>query len=94
MEETPELKAREQASQDLANIAALKKFAPFNDYFMRRLRMKLESASRRVLYETGISPEEREAERLRVITLDEVLKMMAVDERISRGIVEGPSTPD
>jgi len=88
MEYTPEHKSRDEAARDLTDIAALKKYEPFNSYFLRRLRMKQTDAERKALYDRNLTAQEREEERLRAQTLDEILRMMSVDEGIARGIVE------
>lgn len=80
------IKARQQAAEDLEDIAFLKREGPFQRYWLRHLRLKREAM--RVSFENDppltCTHEEREIRRRILKSYDELLGMMALHEASAR----------
>lgn len=81
--------ARQQAGQDIADIEALAKFEPFNRYWLRRLQQKHATAERSFKHDK-LSHEDREAERQKVLLLEELRDMPQKDRAVNQRVVEAP----
>lgn len=81
--------ARERATQDLANIAALRENEPFQNYFVRRLNERHAAAATAFKYDT-LSHEDREVQRRLVLEYEDIAKMMAKDEVECHKLLEPP----
>ncbi len=83
-------KARQQAGQDLVDIAALKKSEPFNRYWLRFLAQKKEQLREKFTDEPPekCSHEEREIRRRLLKFCEELEGMMAQHEAVCRATVE------
>lgn len=82
--------SHEKAKQDLEDILDLKKYAPFQRYFVRRLSQKRGESDDKS--KRGKTPEEREQHRQNWLLLDELLSMMIQDEAACRSTLEATST--
>jgi len=75
---------RESAKRDLQDIAALRRTEAFSRYFLRRLRDKHTDAEQHFKYDEPAKCDavQRELWRQRMLLLEEIINMSAVDERI------------
>jgi hypothetical protein len=73
---TDQQRETEQARRDLEDIAALRASEPFNRYFLRCLRQKKDLAQTRALRTPGLTPAQREEERIKFLALEEIDGMM------------------
>ncbi len=82
MESNDALVAAERNRQDLEDIVSLKNSDAFNRYWLRRLKQKRENAEREFKYEPAskITKERREELRQVMLALEELEKMMDVDQ--------------
>lgn len=71
--------AHELNLRDLGDISALKRFEPFERYWMRCLRQKREAKHEDFLH-GKVTKDEREELRQQVLLLDEILAMPADHE--------------
>lgn len=62
---------RERAAKDLSAIAELRRSDAFNDYFMRRLKDKIERNWKSHKYD-DMTPEKREALRQQTLAFEEI----------------------
>lgn len=82
---TPEAAERARAAADLEDIERLKKFPPFR-YFMRRIEEETEKTSAKILDSTT-KDEDLHDLKVRHRTLDEVSKILEVDESGCRSVI-------
>lgn len=82
--------ARKKASEDLADIEALKRFEPFNRLFVRRVNEELEKRRETVLHKRDLTPEALYNERLLYLAALDTSNLLATDERSCRNTL-GPS---
>lgn len=84
-------RVRSQASEDLMDIASLKKDGPFNRYWMRQLAAKREQMLRRYVEEDSdkCPHEEREILRRLIKFCDELNRMPAEHEASARKVLLG-----
>lgn len=82
------IKARQQAAEDLEDIAALKRPGPFERYWLRHLRLKREAIKKAFEDDAPekCSHEEREIRRRILKSYDELLGMMASHEVSARAV--------
>lgn len=87
MDVTDQQVAAERARQDLEDIMSLKNSDAFNRYFLRRLTQKRTEVERRFKYEPpeNVDKDQREELRQTMLALEDLEKMMAVDEGNIRG---------
>lgn len=72
-------RAREQEAQDLADIAELKRTTGWDRYWMRRLQTKRQRFEKS-FKDDPMTHEEREVMRQRILLMEEIEKILAVDE--------------
>lgn len=85
----PNQQSRQQAGQDMADIAALEKFDPFQRYWMRRLHQRHDELQ--ASFETGeMSLEMREIKRCQMLLLREFITMPAKDRIAAAKEAEAP----
>lgn len=77
--ENPEQNQMELDGADLAAIRELRKSVPFNHYFLRRVREKIQEAEAAILENGKVFGEELERQRIRRWTLLEVAGIMDDD---------------
>lgn len=79
--------AAERARQDLEDIMSLKNSDAFNRYFLRRLTQKRAEIERKFKYEPPEKVDKNQREELRqtMLALEDLEKMMSVDEGNIRG---------
>lgn len=94
MEFTDAQVARERQLQDLEDIRELKKNSAFTRYWLRRLTQKRAEIERRFKYDPPekVSKDQREELRQAMIALEDLEKMMAVDEGNIRGAISVGAT--
>lgn len=81
----PEAEERARAAGDLEQIDRLKKFAPFR-YFTRRISEEVEKTASRIL-DPGTKDDELHDLKVRHKTLEEISKMLEVDESGCRNVI-------
>lgn len=81
--------ARKKASDDLADIEALKRFEPFNRLFVRRVQEELEKRREIVLHKRDLTPEALHNERLLYLAALDTSNLMKNDETACRNTL-GP----
>lgn len=91
MEANDALVAAERARQDLEDIVSLKNSDAFNRYWMRRLTQKRAEVERQFKYEK-VDKHRREELRQTMLALEELEKMMAVDEGNIKGGILRPTS--
>jgi DNA-binding SARP family transcriptional activator len=81
-------KKREAASQDLADIEALSKSAPFNRYFVGEINRLFQESQELAL--SGKTAEDRDRGRYRAMLLREISEMPAKHRAIAEAILSAP----
>jgi len=82
-----EAESRSKAYEDAAAIVALRKFSPFQSYFLRRVREKRDALCVQILEDDRITAAERETLRHTRKALNEILGMLDADEASCRKLV-------
>ncbi len=82
-------RAREQEAQDLADIAELKRTVAWERYWLRRLRMKREGFAQKFKNDP-MSHEEREVMRQRILLMEEIEKILDIDQGSIRATSPSP----
>lgn len=81
--------ARQQASDDLIDISALKQFVPFNRYWLRRMRATRDSMIQSHIYD-DMPADKREALRQRILFCKFLENMPATDASIAETVLRNP----
>lgn len=83
---TPAAAERARAAADLEDIERLKKFPAFHTYFMRRVSEEVEKTKEKILDPTTKDDDLHDL-KVRHKTLDEISKLLDVDESGCRSII-------
>jgi len=84
---SPQALERKRAAEDLEDIERLKRFAPFQRYFHRRILSERDRIQERILSEGKLEDGELHDLRVAHRTLSGIAKMMGQDEAACRNIL-------
>lgn len=80
---------RESAKRDLQDIAKLLNCEGYQRWFLRRLTDKRNEAHEGLLHKEGITAEQREVFRQRVLIFDEIMQLAERDRALAMRDLEG-----
>jgi hypothetical protein len=77
-----------RAVQDLENIAKLRKFPPFTDYYQRRLVGEIQRLRDSILHDRELNKDRLWEERLKFLQAYDILALTAQDEASCRSMLD------
>lgn len=77
--------ARQRAAQDIEHIRAIRNHPAWGAWYMRRMKQKIESEA--AVMKRGVTLDERELARQRLLLLEEIAGMPEADESACRRIL-------
>lgn len=83
----------EQAAQDVADIAALKRSEAFNRYYLRRLEEKIQKLQTSILEDRNIEAEELIKKRHTLWALEELKAMPETDLKLCKKMTDDLNDP-